>query len=483
MTVTLEDVKYRKSAFVSDAISNGGIKGQVEVISGIRHSLFPRVTKAERLVGLTRYRKEFWCNENADNDIAYGVLQWLEHPSNAGDRFYLKEGSQRDTQVDITSPAAGIDPLFTGAGVLDTTLVGGETSISLQMESDDFYFGCGSILHLSDKIRTSQSIGSTVVTGNSVAWDGADWNPITATTDITYPNGIYLGSNKVLTAEAGSHEEWLEVADNLTTDEAIGTGNGISAVPELATLVNITKGIDKTIGKLPVVTTLNTSDGEMTAYINQDGSVDTVNSDASAGQLNMDTGVWVTDITWDTNVKDTQDILVTYHERAFVYASNVVTIALETPTSNSYVAANSSASGCVQTEEVVASFEDWETTTAGGEYDETTLGNIVVNNIGAVEDDITLTFTSGALFSLSGTNMGVIGTGYSIAGSVSPTHPVTGLTLFTISNAGWSGSWLAGDTIEFTLHPSAQGVWLKEVIPASTVQENNNLVILGWYSE
>lgn len=483
MPVIQSDIKYRKAKINSDAITNGGIKGDVEVVSGVRHALFPRVTKAERLAGLTRYRKEFWCNENADDEIAYGVLQWLEYPSNAGDRFYIKEGTQRDTQLGITSPSNGEVPLFTGVGLLNTVLNGGELFITLQMESNDFYFGCGSIIHLSDKIKTSQTMGAGAVIGNSVLYNAGSWGPVTNVQNIIYPYGLYLGSNRVLTAEVTTHEEWLEVADNLTSDEDIGTGAGSSNVVELDTLINVAKGICKSMGKLPVITTLNTSSVLMTAYLNQDGSVNVGLSNASAGQLNMANGVWVTDIVWTSNVKSAEPVLISYRENAFSYSGNLVTIDLETPVSNAYAVANSSASGCVKTDEVVASFDNWVKTSAAGFYDEVTLGNMVVHNVRAMEDDIILTFTSNTLFSLSGTQMGVIGTGYSVAVNCNPTHPVTGLPLFTLKSAGWSGTWAIGDKLQFTIHPSAQAIWLKEVIPAVTDQEPNNLVVMGWYSE
>jgi hypothetical protein len=59
MAVQASDIKFLKSVTVTDTGVNGGRKGQVEVVSGARHNLFPRVTKAERTAGVTRYRKEF----------------------------------------------------------------------------------------------------------------------------------------------------------------------------------------------------------------------------------------------------------------------------------------------------------------------------------------------------------------------------------------------------------------------------------------
>ncbi len=64
MAVVATDIKFRKSAIVTDTGSNGGRKSQTEVVSGTKHNLFPRITDAERTAGGTRYRKEFWINED-----------------------------------------------------------------------------------------------------------------------------------------------------------------------------------------------------------------------------------------------------------------------------------------------------------------------------------------------------------------------------------------------------------------------------------
>jgi hypothetical protein len=84
MTVSAIDIKFRKSVVQTDTDVNGGRKGMVEVVSGARHALFPRVTKSQREAGLIRYRKQFYSNENPDDESAYGVLIYLMRPSNAG---------------------------------------------------------------------------------------------------------------------------------------------------------------------------------------------------------------------------------------------------------------------------------------------------------------------------------------------------------------------------------------------------------------
>ena len=50
MSVVASDIRFRKSTVVTDIATNGGRVGYVEVLSGVKHGLFPRITKAERTV-------------------------------------------------------------------------------------------------------------------------------------------------------------------------------------------------------------------------------------------------------------------------------------------------------------------------------------------------------------------------------------------------------------------------------------------------
>ena len=484
MSVTSADILFKKPVTINDTTTNGGVKGQVEVVSGVRHSLFPRVTKSERTAGTTKYRKEFWCNENESEDIAYGVLVWIELPSNADDRFYLTKGTQTDTQTLLTTPATGDVVLWGGCGQLHTALSGAETSIVLDMENNDFVFNNGDYLHISNKLLVSQTIGSTVVAGDSVLLTTGTWNKITSTTDIDYPNGLYVGDNNVLTLETTTNEEWLKIAENLTEDESIGTGDGSDTSPTLSTLTNVTKGICNVSGKTPVISTINTSDGAMTVTLNQDG---TFTGDASAGELNMTTGAWTTPIVWTSAPKLSADITCTYREKPYSYSSNTVTVELDTgeSVSNAYTVAKTFASICVYEEVVVASFDtdSWAITSAAGAYDNS---NLTIHNDGAEEDTITLTFNGTTTYTASGINSGNLNSGSSLSVSTNPVillNPSNGKSMVTIPSAGWSGSWVSGDTIVFDTHPGAVPIWLKEVVPAATVQESNNVLALGWYCE
>jgi hypothetical protein len=480
MAISTSDIKYLKPVTVTNTTANGGRKGQTEVQSGIRHSLFPRVTKSERINGVTRYRKIFWTNQNEDDDTAYDVLQWLEVPSNGGDRFYFRKGTQTDTQGDIDDSA----DTWTGCGALNAALSGGESQIKLDMENDDFVFVNGDYLHISDKKKTGQTVDSDVDAGDSVTYSAGSWSKITATDDIDYPNGIYLGSNVVLTLESGTNEEWVTIAENLNTDESIGTGDGTTS-PTLSALSNATNGISIVAGQLPVVSTndgVGSPGNSLTAYFNYDGSLDTSSSDASAGEIDMTDGTWTAQITWDTAPGNGEDITITYRQKPYSYSGNTVTIDLEDTVTNAYTTASTTGSGCLYASEVVASTENWAETSGSGTYDESTYP-VTAHNDGAEEDTITIQFTGSSTFNVSGANMGSLGTGFSISLDCTPSNPDNGKDVFTLDKDGWGGTWATNDTITFDLHPATDPGWLKEVVPAGTSQEPHNLTILGWYAE
>lgn len=476
MGASTSDMKYRKSVTVTDTSSNGGRKSTNEISTGIRHNLFPRVTHAERTAGVTRYRKFFMCNENTDDDIAYDAFIYFEFPSNGGDRFYLGAGTQVDNQGDLED----YDPVWMGVGQLNSNLSGGETTIDLAMENNDFQFPNGGYLHITNKFMTGQTIDSDVEIGDSIEISGGTWYTIAATEDVTYPKGLYVGSNVVLTLQSGTtNEEWLLLAENEYADEDIGDGNGINTSPTLTALAHATNGICRQPNYLPVVTA--TCGGvARTVNVASDG---TCSGYCSAGELNMADGTWTTDITWNTAPDNATDITITYYENCFNYAGNVATVELESgeQVANAYTTSNSYGAGSINAGDIEPSSSAWTETSAAGTYDEATYP-VVMYNDGTEYDTWTITFTSATNFTCTGTNEGSVGTG-NIGGDFSPTNADTGQPYFTIDKDGWGGIWASGDTVTFTTSPAAIPIWIKEVVPASTAAVNNNILPLGAYWE
>ncbi len=96
MGVSKEDIKYVKSATVTDTSANGGRKSYNTIPNRTKYNLFPRVTRAERLDGITRYRKQFIWNKNTSLETAGSVMAYLLFPSPADDMFYIAAGTQSD---------------------------------------------------------------------------------------------------------------------------------------------------------------------------------------------------------------------------------------------------------------------------------------------------------------------------------------------------------------------------------------------------
>lgn len=357
--------------------ANGGVLGASVILSGVRHSIFPRVTRAERTLGVIRYRKIFLFNGNNSQDIAYGGLLYLSYPSTAGDRFYIAAGTQTDIETDITTTP----PSWTGCGKLASGITAGATSITLAMESNDFVFPAGSVLHISSNFMTSQAAASGVNPGASVTYSGSVWIAAVHDGDTMYPNGIWLGGGIVATENGTGHEEWVSVAS----------------------------------------------------------------------------------------------------ESPYSYSGNNVTINLSQPVVDSYLTTNTWASGCVGGTDIVAYTDDYNKVSAGGTYNNGSYPVIAYNN-GSVEDTITFTFTGTGAFSASGALVGSLGNS-TVSSAFSPVNPATSTPYFSVPIGFFTGTWVAGNTLSFKLHPSAQSVWLKEVVPAGTLQDANNVFGIGYYWE
>lgn len=470
MALSISDIKFRKPKVVSDTVSNGGVAGSAEVLNGVRHSLFPRVTKTERTNGVTRYRKQFWSNENALNETAHDVMLWLEHPSNGGDRFYLGASTQSQVQSEFISS----NPALVGSGFLSPGVSGGATSVSLMMEADDFVFPNGANLHISNKFLTAQTISASAVPGDSVVLSGTTWEKITATNDIEYPNGLVVDENTVMTYHGTANEEWAQIAENLTVDEQIANPSGGVTSPALTSLANITNGVSPFEGYRPVITT-SASGTPLTAYVSATG---VCSGDCSGGQLNMETGAWTTPINWSSYPN--APILATYSDIPYTYSGTTVTVALENPILNAYPATSTIAGACIHQEEVLASFSAGSVTSSLGTVDPVG-GAPATNNLGTVSDTFTVVFTSSTAFTVSGVNSGSLSSG-SVNFAYAPTNS-NGHPYFSIPVAFWGGTWAIGDTFVFTTTPAKLPMFLKEIVPAGTTQEPNNLVVLGWYTE
>lgn len=164
------DIKILKAEYISDTGSNGGRADlSAEVVSGVKFNLLPRVTSSERENGVIRYRKAFLANTNQLGETAYGSAAAISSPGNGGDRFYIKSGTDTDTQDSLSTDG------WTGCGTLAYTAAAGASSIQVTFKSDDYQIPEGALLIIKEDSE------NTCVIRTSQTAPCAEWNGNTAT--------------------------------------------------------------------------------------------------------------------------------------------------------------------------------------------------------------------------------------------------------------------------------------------------------------
>lgn len=160
---------------------------------------------------------------------------------------------------------------------------------------------------------------------------------------------------------------------------------------------------------------------------------------------------------------------------------NIITLVWSGGLTNGYTDTETKVSSVYEpAASIVASTDATYTlSTVSGTYNEGAYP-IEGDNIGGVYDNWTLTFDSPYTggFEVIGSNTGPIGTG-NITTDFTPLNPnFSGKNYFILRSAGWGGSWLADETMQFTTQPAAEPLWFKQVVPPSaTVTAGNSFEI------
>ena len=129
MSIQAEELQFYRSATVSDGSLNGGRMGSASIADSVKNNIFPDPTQSERESGLTRYRKVFVAVENADDLSLNNAYVHLTQQSSGEDRVTLLEGTQRDTQGELSNPREY------GCGTLKTAVAAGAASFTLVLET------------------------------------------------------------------------------------------------------------------------------------------------------------------------------------------------------------------------------------------------------------------------------------------------------------------------------------------------------------
>ena len=156
-----------------------------------------------------------------------------------------------------------------------------------------------------------------------------------------------------------------------------------------------------------------------------------------------------------------------------------ITITVTELIANSYTAAatptqaSPRVSTLYQPADIAASATTPVKTSTAGTVDFSTY-QLILDNIGTVDEDWTITFTDATHFTLSGDSLGAaVATGVTTA-DFAPSNATFTKPYFTIELEVWGGTWAPGDTVTFTTHPAAIAIGQKRVVPPATASLANN---------
>jgi hypothetical protein len=157
------------------------------------------------------------------------------------------------------------------------------------------------------------------------------------------------------------------------------------------------------------------------------------------------------------------------------WLGNVATIDLVGTLAAGYSASNTYVSSVIEVGDTVATSTN-PIVSGGGSYDFATYP-IDPDNIGSIEQNWTLTFTSTTQFNIVGDTLGNIGTG-TVSSLVAPNNPNFTKPYFSINQLGWAGTQI-GTTVTFTTHPAAMPIWYKRIVPAGAASLSGDKVIVA----
>lgn len=168
---------------------------------------------------------------------------------------------------------------------------------------------------------------------------------------------------------------------------------------------------------------------------------------------------------------------------AVSYGASFATIDLAAPLVNNFDIQNTLVSSIWSPGNIAGTWSNLTVSSVSGTLDTVTVGNFIVHNKGAIEQDWTLIFGDGVNYTVSGNLLGQLPAQGSIAADYAPINPATGTPYFTLKAAGWGGSFLMGDTVSFRTSPAAIPLWYRRQVPAGTFSLANDYASVALHGE
>jgi len=474
MTIARSDLKFVKSKTVTDTGSNGGRMSYIDVLNRTKYNLFPRVTKPERISGITRYRKEFIWNANSSDEQAFGVLAYLTLPSLANDFFNIALGTQIDTQADVI---ASSDYEWFGSGSLAADVGSSDTSISINFEDDSVDLKNNVLLAITNHFLQDQDVTSTVKVLDQVYWNGSSWvsqSAGTVETQDIHPYGTcieLLGNNKA-TIFSYTDEGFLEYhyVDSTESNVTMSPFPDGVEVDFAATCENLP--VEPKTAK--IIYTIGSTEYEVT----DDGLGEFSGVHLTSGTINYGSGV--INITFNEAPMGAL-VYVLYQESKVSWSGNTATVTLADGMLNDYLIADSNTfiGMCLPVGDLIPTASaTWSLQT--GDFDVT---KVSLTNKGTIEQSWSLLFQDATSYICTGDEEGSLGLGY-ITGTFAPNNPDQGSPFISIPVECWAGvNPTAGDLVTIHTVPSSASIWWKEEVPELTDAYSNNLTLLELYVE
>jgi len=160
------------------------------------------------------------------------------------------------------------------------------------------------------------------------------------------------------------------------------------------------------------------------------------------------------------------------------YNGSQATIVLTTALANGYSNTNTKVALVYEPADVSAEVANFTVTSVAGTYNSSTYP-VRGDNIGSIEQDWTITFTSSTAYTISGDTVGAVSGSYNIASDAVPNNPNFSKPYFTIPALAFGGTWATGNTITFKTSPAAIPVWYMRKIPSGANSLSGNSVIVA----
>lgn len=209
MAIIDSELNFYYPENISNTTANGGRMTANLIPSGQANNVWPSVTVAERLAGVTTKRKVFAKNCNAAKLTLSAAKLWIDNPTPADGFAFFALASQIDTEADWLAT----EPKY-GAGTLNTDVIATGLTLIVDLEDNTLKSGDDALFRVGETIRITDKLLPTSTTGAEE----------------------YLTIDTV-TPHATDPQVTLTVTTALVNDYTVAAGTRVASVAEVASVV------------------------------------------------------------------------------------------------------------------------------------------------------------------------------------------------------------------------------------------------------